>query len=87
MIKLLLYFVLFYCGYKILKSAVKTLGFSGQGRSQVNTGSGDVANVMIQDPLCKVYFARKDGVCLMIGGKELCFCSEECRDRYLAADE
>ncbi len=87
MIKLLLYFVLFYCGYKILKSAVKTLGFGRQGRSQVNTGSVDAANVMLQDPLCKVYFARKDGVSLMISGKELCFCSKECRDSYLAAHE
>jgi len=37
--------------------------------------------------VCKVYFTRKDGMCLMIGGKELCFCSEECRDKYLAAHE
>ena len=87
MIKLLIFFAIIYFGYKILKSTVKTLGFGGAGTSQVNTGNGNIENIMIQDPVCKVYFARKDGVCLMIGGKELCFCSEECRNKYLAAHE
>jgi YHS domain-containing protein len=86
-IKLLLFCVIIYCGYKILKSAVKTLGFGGTGPSQVNASRGNVENVMIQDPVCKVYFARKDGVCHQIGGKELCFCSEECREKYLVAHE
>jgi len=84
-IKLFLYFVIIYCGYKILKSAVKNLGLSGGKQSQVNTENGNNANVMIQDPQCKVYFARNDGVCIRISGKEICFCGEECRDRYIAA--
>ena len=87
MIKLLLFFVIIYFGFKILKSTVKTLGFGGAGTSQVKAGSGNIENIMIQDPVCKVYFARKDGVCHIIGGKKLCFCSEECRDKYLAAHE
>jgi len=84
-IKLLLFGIIIYCGYRILQSTLKTLGFGGAGTSKANTGN--VANVMIQDPVCKVYFARNDGVCLMIGSKEICFCSEECRDRYLSAHE
>ena len=87
MIRLLIFFAIIYFGYKILKSTVKSLGFGGVGTSQVNTDSGNIENIMIQDPVCKVYFTRKDGMCLMIGGKELCFCSEECRDKYLAAHE
>ncbi len=86
-IKLLFFLVITYFCYKILKSTVKTLD-SGKARpSQVNAGRGNIENIMIQDPVCKVYFARKDGVCHLIGGKEFCFCSEECRDRYLEAHE
>ncbi len=83
MIKLLLYFVIIYCGYKILKFTVKSLGLGEAGHSQVNSEQGNIENVMIQDPVCNVYFARKDGVCHLIGGRELCFCSEECLNKYL----
>ena len=87
MIKLLLIFVIIYFCFKVVKSTVKSLGFNVAKSSQVNTGHGNIENVMIQDPVCNVYFAKEDGVCNMIGGKELCFCSEKCRDKYLAAHE
>jgi YHS domain-containing protein len=38
---------------------------------------------MIKDPFCEIYFPKKDGVHLRIDGKDLYFCSEECRDKFL----
>jgi YHS domain-containing protein len=38
---------------------------------------------MIKDPVCDVYFPKKDGVSLNYGGKEMYFCSIECRDKFL----
>ena len=87
MIKLLLFFVIGYCGYKILKSAVNTPGLGRSGQAHMNADHDNTANVMIQDPVCGVYFARKDGVSHRIGGKELCFCGKECRDKYMLAHE
>ena len=87
MIKLLFFCVIVYCGYKILQTALKTVGFGEAGQAQMNANHDNTANVMIQDPVCGVYFARKDGVSHRIGGKELCFCSEECRDQYMLAHE
>ena len=48
----------------------------------MNTGSG-ADDVLIQDPVCKTYFTQRDGVHLQHEGKDLYFCSSQCRDRYL----
>ncbi len=44
-----------------------------------------IDNVMIQDPWCHVYFQKKEGVHLRHGGKDLYFCSAECRDKFLSS--
>jgi YHS domain-containing protein len=48
-----------------------------------NTTAAQMDDVMIQDPFCEIYFPKKDGVHLRINGKDLYFCSEDCRDKYL----
>ena len=45
--------------------------------------TGEIDNVMVQDPYCNIYFARKDGVHLSFKGKDLYFCSTECKDKFL----
>jgi hypothetical protein len=41
---------------------------------------------MIKDPVCGTYFIQRKGVSLMQGNQRLDFCSERCRDRYLARE-
>ncbi len=82
MIKLILLGVLVFIFFKLLKTSIKALGL---GASQINTGQDALDNVMIQDPVCGTYFARQDGVCRVIDGQEICFCSEECLEEYLEA--
>ncbi|MBL0732390.1 MAG: YHS domain-containing protein [Desulfosarcina sp.] len=52
------------------------------------TGSGGVAgeidDVMVQDPFCKVYFPKRDAYRLKYGRKELYFCSAECKNKFIA---
>ena len=43
---------------------------------------GEINDVMIQDPWCHVYFPKREGVHLRSEGKDLYFCSVECRDSY-----
>lgn len=38
---------------------------------------------LIQDPVCKVYFPKKQGVPLAVNGKSVYFCSTACRNAYL----
>lgn len=47
---------------------------------------GQVDDVMIKDPVCGTYFVQRKGVSLMQGNQRLDFCSERCRDRYLARE-
>jgi uncharacterized protein len=43
-----------------------------------------IDDLMVQDPVCGIYFPRKSGVPLNIDGKTLLFCGEECKEKYLA---
>jgi YHS domain-containing protein len=44
-----------------------------------------IDDVMIKDPYCDTYFPQRNGVHLSIDGKDLYFCSRECRDKYAAS--
>ena len=56
------------------------------GLSQ-NTVSGDttqqIDDEMIKDPVCDMYFPKKDGVRLKSDGKDYYFCSSDCRDKFV----
>lgn len=80
MIKILIYIVLIYIGYKVIKF-IMAPSDSSAGGSRRDTGPVD--DIMIKDPVCGVYFPKKDGICINSGGGEICFCSTECRDSYL----
>jgi YHS domain-containing protein len=45
---------------------------------------GQIDDVMIKDPLCEAYFARRNAVHLKLNGNDLYFCSKACRDKYIA---
>lgn len=80
MIKILIYILLIYIVYKVFRSIMAPSG-SSTTRSHGETGAVD--DIMIKDPVCEIYFPKKDGICLDIDGNEVCFCSKECRDKYL----
>ena len=79
--RLLILLGIIYLSYRILKSWML------QGRPSQNTVSnktvGEIADVMIKDPFCEIYFPKKDGVHLRFEGKDLYFCSKECRDKFV----
>jgi len=80
MIKILIYILLIYIVYKVFRSLVTPSGSSAM-RSDGETGSFD--DIMIKDPVCEVYFPKKDGIYLNNKGNEHYFCSKECRDKFL----
>ncbi|MDA8140918.1 MAG: hypothetical protein M0036_19895 [Desulfobacteraceae bacterium] len=81
LIRLLIYVVLGVLIYRAVRA------WFGGGQSKVQPGGQappPADDVMIQDPQCGVYFARRDGVSINQGGQELIFCSEACKEKYLA---
>lgn len=45
--------------------------------------AGEIDDVMVKDPCCNIYFAKRDGLHLKMDGKDLYFCSQECRDKFV----
>ena len=83
MIKFLILFAVGYLLYRSMKSwmfpdARPKKNVSGEATDQID-------DVMIKDPYCQAYFPRRDAIQLNLGGKDLYFCSKECRDQYLAS--
>ncbi|SHF55347.1 MYM-type Zinc finger with FCS sequence motif-containing protein [Desulfacinum infernum DSM 9756] len=78
MIRLLLYALIGYLLYRFLKPKL-----SGS-RSEYEERSGDRDADLIKDPQCGTYFLKRHGVRARIKGKDVYFCSRQCRDSYLA---
>jgi YHS domain-containing protein len=81
MIRLILYGILFYVGYRILKPWVTSL--MGSGCDEPRGGSSSQEAELIRDPQCGTYFLTQRGVAARVGGRSVYFCSKECRDKYL----
>ena len=45
-------------------------------------GQNEIEDIMVQDPVCKVYFPKRDACPLNVNGETIYFCSMECRDKY-----
>ncbi len=81
MIKTIILIIIGYIGFRVLKSWFlrHIRGNMPDSRQQ----SGEIEDIMIQDPVCRVYFPKRSGVHLNVDGKTIYFCSKECRQRYM----
>lgn len=78
--RLLVLLGLLYLCYRFLKFWV--LKEKSSQKVVFGKKSGEIDDVMVQDPFCGIYFAKRDGVSLNIGGMDLYFCSTECKEKY-----
>ena len=69
---LLLLVILFY----MLRRAFQDWGKSGEDRALPGK------DVMIQDPVCKVYITAGSAVAERVGGQTYYFCSKECAHKF-----
>ncbi|MBL0715670.1 MAG: hypothetical protein JJV98_18430 [Desulfosarcina sp.] len=81
MIRFIILGLVAYVFYRALKNWMIGSGRPDSGRRK--TTAGEVDDVLIQDPVCQTYFAKRKGVHLRHQGRDIYFCSTECRDRYL----
>ena len=78
--RLLILLILLYLGYRFLKSWMLKGAPMQKPVSEKKTA--EIDDVMVKDPYCGVYFAKKDGVYLSVNDENLYFCSEECKDKF-----
>jgi uncharacterized protein len=79
-VKLLLLIVIVYLTYRAVKSwLLRNLQVPGQNAPH----NPKIDDTMVKDPVCGVYFPRREGVELRRNGQVYIFCSEACRDRFL----
>jgi len=79
-VKLLLLIVIVYLTYRAVKSwLLRNLQVPGQNAAH----NPKIDDVMVKDPVCGVYFPRREGVEMRHNGQVVTFCSETCRDRFL----
>ena len=80
MIKLIIYILLIYVAYRVIKGWTAP-SVSTERREERDAGTVD--DIMIKDPVCGVYFPKRDGIYLKADGRDMYFCSSECRDKFL----
>lgn len=75
--RLLIWLLLIYCGYKLVK---------GMMRKQVAAGSAaksaPAEDETFRDPICGVFVAEDDAVIGRVEGERVYFCSMECLEKY-----
>lgn len=67
-------------GVRLLLAAVG----AGQRITKTDGEPSQIDDVMVKDPYCEVYFPKRDGIHVRFNGQDLYFCSETCRDKFLA---
>ncbi len=80
MIRLLILTGLIYVAWRLFKAFLP--GSGGTRRPIQRPGDGGV-DVMVQDPVCGVYFPKREGVSLNSGSGDIWFCSNKCKNKYL----
>ena len=61
-----------------------TVARAGQRIARTNEEPSRIDDVMVKDPYCNVYFPKRDGLHVRFKGEDLYFCSDTCRDKFLA---
>ncbi|MHC1726354.1 MAG: hypothetical protein AB9866_10155 [Syntrophobacteraceae bacterium] len=82
MVRFLLYAILLWVAYFLVKTIAKSL-FAPAEQDRNTPGTPSIDADLVRDPECGIYFLRQKGVKGIVEGKVLHFCSEECYDKYL----
>ena len=82
MIRFIILAVVGYVAYRALKSWM--LPNASSSDSLAGKKAGAIDDVMIKDPYCEAYFPQRSAVHLKFDGKDMQFCSTQCKDKFLA---
>ncbi|MCX7822102.1 MAG: hypothetical protein N2260_01505 [Syntrophobacterales bacterium] len=87
MTRFILFLLLIYCGYLLWRYVKKK--FLMLDRSDDTTFRKEPSSIaeLVQDPQCGVYIVKDKAIKVNIDGREVYFCSEACRGKYLERKE
>ena len=68
-------------GYGVYRS-LRSWIVQAQLRQTGNPDQDHIEDVMVKDPVCQVYFPKKEGIRLKHEGRALYFCSRECLEKF-----
>jgi YHS domain-containing protein len=77
MVRLLLWLLIIYIGYRIILTL--TSGKKKETEPRGSTSDGDVAH---RDPVCGMYVSEEDAVIGKLDGQRHYFCSMGCLEKY-----
>jgi YHS domain-containing protein len=77
MIRLLIWLLLIYIGYRVVMSLV-----TGKKSETVNHGCAADAAITHRDPVCGMYVSEEDAVVGRLDGQRHYFCSMNCLEKY-----
>ncbi|MFP4475936.1 MAG: hypothetical protein ACLFOY_10290 [Desulfatibacillaceae bacterium] len=76
--RLLVFLGILYLAYRAVRAVLP-----GPGRYDRQQGR-EIDDTMVKDPECEVYIPVRQGIPAKVDGETQYFCSEKCRDAYLA---
>ena len=77
MIRLLIWLLLIYIGYRVIMALV-----TGKKTKAVNQGNTTEAAITHCDPVCGMYVSEEDAVVGKLDGQRHYFCSMNCLEKY-----
>jgi YHS domain-containing protein len=81
LIRLIIFIIVVYFAYRGFRSWMRQQ--FGADQTVSTESHPEIDDEMVQDPYCKTYVPKRDGLRTRVGGEVLYFCSETCRDRYI----
>lgn len=78
--RLLILLAIIYLCFRMVKSWI--LQNQPSQKPLSSTQVAEIDDVMVKDPVCEVFFPKRDGVHLRFEGEDLYFCSNECKKKF-----
>lgn len=77
--RLLIIIGLLYVLFRVVKKKI-----GGLGGASFETPPGKTDDIMVKDPICETHIPRRESIHMRRQGEDYYFCSQECRDCFVA---
>lgn len=81
--RFILFLLLVYCAYLFWRHIKKKVFLPEQDRGETSKREPPTVAELVRDPQCGVYIVKDKAIKDRVEGKEIYFCSETCRKRYI----
>lgn len=83
MMRFILFLLLAYCVYLVWRYVKRNIFSPDRDQNREVKKAPPTVAELVQDPQCGVYVVKDKALVARIDGRDLHFCSESCRDKYI----